>query len=305
VSSFSSGVTDLAQLVRTRMAVEAFAVRESEVKTLTTRLPKSRSWDDAGVVKMPGSVARAAEAFGLDTSVLQPLGGASGSSWDAGSRVLRIGRRARMDAELAAATAAAGLLPVPRVIGRSEVGGNSAVLLERLPGQPAADLARQRPQLAHAAGRACGGVYALLARVFPPAGVPPVHDAPSGLDGSDRACVLHLDLHPFNVLVGENAELTGVLDWANAAAGPPVLDRARSWAILTLDPAARARRDQPGWQALAGEWTEAAALRHMPAVARAWACRFMLTDLARRYPLSDLRHVSEALARAEADTAAG
>ncbi|MBV9094396.1 MAG: phosphotransferase [Streptosporangiaceae bacterium] len=254
---------------------------------------------------MPGTVAQAAAAFGLDISVLRPLGGASGSSWDAGSRVLRVGHRARMDTELAAATAAGGMLPVPRVLGRAEVDGTSAVLLERLPGQPAADLARQRPSLARAAGWACGGVYALLARVSRPAGVPPVRNAPSGLIGSDRACVLHLDLHPFNVLVGGNAELTGVLDWANAAAGPPVLDRARSWAILTLDPAVRARRDQPGWRALADAWAEAAALRDMPAMARAWACQFMLTDLARRYPRSDLRHVSEALARAEADTAAG
>ena len=257
------------------------------------------------MVEVPGTVAQAAAAFGLDTAVLRPLGGASDSSWDAGSRVLRVGRRARMDIELAALTAASGMLPVPRVIDRAEVGGNSAVLLERLPGQPAADLAHQRPQLARAAGWACGGVHALLARVPAHPGVPPARDAPPGLHGSDGACVLHLDLHPFNVLVSDHAELTGVLDWANAAAGPPVLDRARSWAILTLDPAARARRDQPGWQALADGWAEAAALHDTPAAARAWACRFMLTDLARRYPPSDLRHVNEALAQAEADPSTG
>lgn len=253
---------------------------------------------------MPGTVARAAEAFGLDAAALRPLGGASGSSWDAGSRVLRVGRCARVDTELAAAAAVAAMLPVPRVIGRVEVGGNSAVLLERLPGQPAADLARQRPHLAHAAGWACGGIYARLAQVAPPAGVAPARHPSAGLDSSGRACVLHLDLHPFNVLVGGNAELTGVLDWANAAAGPSVLDRARSWAILALDPAARARAGQPGWRLLADGWPEAAALRDLPAVARAWACRFMLTDLGRRYSLSDLRHVSEALAQAEAGTAA-
>lgn len=257
------------------------------------------------VADVPRTVVQAAAAFGLDTSALRPLGGASGSSWDAGSRVLRFGPRARMDMELAAATAAARVLPVPRVVSRAEVGGHSVFLLEKLPGQPAADLARQRPELARAAGRVCGAVHALLAGASLPAGLPPVHAAPSGLTGTDRACVLHLDLHPLNVLLSEKAELTGVLDWANAAAGPAILDRARSWAILTLDPAARARQHQPGWRALVNAWARAAALDDLPGVVRVWACRFMLTDLARRYSLSELRHVSEALAQAEADAAAG
>jgi aminoglycoside phosphotransferase (APT) family kinase protein len=91
-----------------------------------------------------------------------------------------------------------------------------------------------------------------------------VHNPPSGLTGSDRVCVLHLDLHPLNVLVSGVGELTGVLGWANAAAGPAVLDRARSWAILSLDPAARARRQQPGWRALTDGWAEAAGLRDIP-----------------------------------------
>jgi aminoglycoside phosphotransferase (APT) family kinase protein len=50
--------------------------------------------------------------------------------------------------------------------------------------------------------------------------------------------LLHLDLHPFNVLVDEQGDVSGVLDWANVAGGHPDLDRARSWSILTLDPAA-------------------------------------------------------------------
>lgn len=91
-----------------------------------------------------------------------------------------------------------------------------------------------------------------------------------------------------------------VLDWANAAAGDPLLDRARSWAILNLDPAARARQDLPGWQALTRGWAESAGLDTIPGWARAWACRFMLTDLAARYSPSDLTHVREALRHAGA-----
>lgn len=120
--------------------------------------------------------------------------------------------------------------------------------------------------------------------------------------GRSGARLLHLDLHPRNILVSDSAEVTGVLDWANAAVGDPVLDRARSRTILNLDPAARARRAEPGWQALTEGWTDSGALYTIPAAARAWACRFMLTDLARRYPPSDLAHVRCALCQAEAAT---
>jgi len=41
--------------------------------------------------------------------------------------------------------------------------------------------------------------------------------------------VVHLDLHLFNILTGTRGEVTGVLDWANAAAGDPDLDRAGTW----------------------------------------------------------------------------
>jgi hypothetical protein len=83
--------------------------------------------------------------FGLDASALQPLAGKSGSSGDAGSQVLRAGPRARMDSEVAAATAAAHVVPVPPRQWPVEVGDDIAVLLENcpasLPGQAAADLA--------------------------------------------------------------------------------------------------------------------------------------------------------------------
>jgi Phosphotransferase enzyme family len=194
-----------------------------------------------------------------------------------------------MDAELAAMAAAADVLPVPRVIDRADAGEDRSVLLERLPGLPAAVLALQRPELARTVGLACGAVHGLLAAVPAPAGL---RSAP-GASG-DGARLLHLDLHPLNLLVSDDGSLTGVLDWANAASGDPVLDRARSWSIMTLDPAAVARQARPGWLALAEGWAESGGLRDIPA-ARALACRFMLSDLAGRYSPGELRHVSEAL----------
>src|SRR5947207_2006794 len=109
------------------------------------------------------AVAQAAGAFGLDAGSLRALGGNSGSAWGAGNRVLRVGRPAVIDAELTASSAAAAVLPVPAVLDRAEVGDVSAVLLEMLPGRPAADFARDSPGRARGAGQACSAVHALLA----------------------------------------------------------------------------------------------------------------------------------------------
>jgi hypothetical protein len=68
---------------------------------------------------------------------------------------------------------------------------------------------------------------------------------------------------------------------------------------LSLDPIAQAHRAEPGWQALTEGWAEAGALHAIPAWAQAWACRFMLTDLAGRYSPGELAHVRHALHQAE------
>ena len=58
---------------------------------------------------------------------------------------------------------------------------------------------------------------------------------------------------------------------------------------------ARDAQALPGWAALAGGWAEAGRLDDLPAAARAWACRFMLADLASRYPPSGLAPIRAAL----------
>jgi hypothetical protein len=138
----------------------------------------------------PEMVNQAVTALRLDPNRLRRLGGASGATWDTGQWVLRVGQPAALDTELMAATAAAGVVPVPRVI-----------------------------------------------------------------------------------------------------------ERARTWATLTLDPAARARHASPGWRELMAGWMEAADLDEIPPAARAWACRYMLRDLSRRDSPAELEHVQEALAR--------
>lgn len=177
----------------------------------------------------------------------------------------------RVDGEVRAAAVASAVVPVPRVLGQIE----GAVLLERVAGRTAGELAVARPEQAAALGRACASVHERL------------RDAP----------VLHLDLHPYNVLVDDAGEVTGVIDWANAASGDPELDAARTWSILTLDPAALALRAEPGWTALTDAWLED--LPDISAAARAWACRFMLEDLAERHDPAALAHVREALRRTQ------
>jgi Ser/Thr protein kinase RdoA (MazF antagonist) len=247
------------------------------------------------VTELPSIVVQAADAFGLDRAGLRSLGGNAGSSWDAGTAVLRVGFAAVLDVELAAAGAAAAVLPVPTVIDRADFADRSALLLERLPGRPAGELAVTSPARARAAGLACGRVHDALAGVPAPAGLRAVPGAPTSVTPSPAtpspARLLHLDLHPLNVLVDDDGAVTGVLDWANTAAGDPVLDRARTWAILSLDPAARAAQTWPGWPAFTEGWYEAGRLDDLPAGARAWACRFMLADLASRYSPAELAHV--------------
>jgi aminoglycoside phosphotransferase (APT) family kinase protein len=99
--------------------------------------------------------------------------------------------------------------------------------------------------------------------------------------------------------VDADDEVSGVLDWANAAAGHPVLDRARTFSILTLDPGAVARRVDASWCALVEEWSRAGGLEDLPTAAIAWACRFMLDDLAERYRVDELAAVSAALGNVE------
>jgi aminoglycoside phosphotransferase (APT) family kinase protein len=245
---------------------------------------------------IPGAVARAAVGFGLDPERMRPLGGASGAAWSDGDVVLRVGER--VGDEVLAASAAADRLPVPRVLGRLELDGICAVLLERVPGRSAGELAMENPGRAAAVGRACGELHDALAEVACPPGL---RDAP-GANGSDRR-LLHLDLHPFNVVVDDDGEPTGVIDWANAAAGDPELDRARTWSVLTLDPAARELAGDPGWAALTDHWLEAGRMHDLSASARIWACKFMLEDLAERYTRTELAHVRDAMRLADTRSA--
>ena len=59
----------------------------------------------------------------------------------------------------------------------------------------------------------------------------PVDDLAAALEpGSARpTVVLHLDFHPFNIMLTADGPV--VFDWTNAALGPPAADVALAWVI--------------------------------------------------------------------------
>jgi hypothetical protein len=81
--------------------------------------------------------------------------------------------------------------------------------------------------------------------------------------------------------------------------GTPCWIGPRTFSVPTLDPGAVARRVDASWCALIEGWSVAGGLADLPAHAMAWACRFMLDDLADRYGADELAAVSDAVGDAE------
>jgi aminoglycoside phosphotransferase (APT) family kinase protein len=107
--------------------------------------------------------------------------------------------------------------PVPRVV---EVRPDSLVL-ERIEGRSLLAEVFRRPWSVRRVADVMADLHARLHRI----------PAPRGLEAAgpgDR--LLHLDLHPENVVVGPGGPV--VVDWANARAGEPALDVAMAWVIL-------------------------------------------------------------------------
>ena len=240
---------------------------------------------------LPGPVVRSAVAMGLPLDSISPLPGLTGRTWASGDHILRIGAPAGLHLELLGMAAASTVVPVPEVVDLAELSGPdeeglAAYLMTRLPGRPAADTRGLSEAAAHRVGARCGRLHSALASVEPPTELPDVgfHAAASTDDPAPQVGLLHLDLHPLNVLVDDQGEVSGVVDWANVARGPGVLDRARTWSILTLDPAALRLSDEPQFASLVSGWSTTACWSELPALARAWACEYLLQDLAPRHP---------------------
>lgn len=159
-------------------------------------------------------------------------------------------RQAFREAAVLALVEAAGL-PAPRVLGVSEVGGRWGLLMSRAPGPSLgeallADPARVPAGLALLVGLqrrvhavSGSGLESLVARLGAALERAPGLDAAAraglrhrlaALPDGDRLC--HGDFHPMNVMGPPEAPL--IVDWPDAACGPPAADLCRTWLLLRL-----------------------------------------------------------------------
>ena len=122
--------------------------------------------------------------------------------------------------------------PVPRVAEVSDDGTD--LVMERINGHSMADALTRQPWTFSRQARVLADLHLRLHDVPGPSWL---GAAPSG-DG-DR--LLHLDLHPLNVMVTRHGPV--VIDWSNARRGIPEVDVALTWVLLVggAIPAGRVR----------------------------------------------------------------
>ena len=110
--------------------------------------------------------------------------------------------------------------PVPEVF---EANGLDMVM-ERVQGPTLVDAAGKRPWTVPALGRTLADLHNRLHAIE----APPIVTKRLG----EGASLLHMDLHPLNVLMGPDGPV--VIDWLNVAVGDPGYDVAYAWMVLDV-----------------------------------------------------------------------
>ncbi|HUC06217.1 MAG TPA: phosphotransferase [Acidimicrobiales bacterium] len=111
--------------------------------------------------------------------------------------------------------------PVPAV---EEVSGDgTTMVMERIEGVSMVDAMAKRPWSLRRHGALLGDLHRRLHQIAAPEWLP---DAPVG--AGDR--LVHMDLHPLNVMVGPHGAT--VIDWTGASAGEPAVDVAVAWVLI-------------------------------------------------------------------------
>ena len=194
-------------------------------------------------------------------------------------------------------------IPIPRLEAVGDPFGMPVMLISWCPGKTIYDALWLAPERADQLGAAMGRIQATLHRTPVPDSLrSTLSDDWIGWGGvkngsfsnqlrsrdSNDQSVIHLDLHPQNVMV-EGDSISCVIDWTNAFIGDPRADIARTYSILTwvpIEPNVDAHRVQKirtefrrgwlrGYQEITGEVENFAPFL-------AWAARAMLNDLGRK-----------------------
>ncbi len=190
-----------------------------------------------------------------DATDLQPLRDGADTAmwqvrWNGRQYALRVFRPEQTQVyarELAAMQIAAqGGIPVPEVVRSGSWEDRPVLLLSWIVGETVSKQIQSRPQLVWRLGTVFGRMQAAIHNVSTPAGIDTnrwiewagdepelktrLYDLPSR-----KTVLLHLDYHPLNVMAS-GGQISGVLDWANAAAGDPRADFARTYTILRVEP---------------------------------------------------------------------
>jgi Phosphotransferase enzyme family len=111
--------------------------------------------------------------------------------------------------------------PVPAVEEISEDGTD--LVMERVDGLSMVAAISRRPWTVRRQGTLLAELHRRLHEIPAPDFLPP---APAGQGDQ----LLHLDLHPLNVILGPRGPV--VIDWSNAAGGDPAVDVGLAWVLM-------------------------------------------------------------------------
>ena len=136
-------------------------------------------------------------------------------------RRARTGRSLELEARVMAYLHGHGY-PVPAVEEVSEDGTD--LVMERVDGPSMVQAIESSPWTVRRQGRLLGDLHRRLHDLAAPDFLPP---APIG--AGER--LVHLDLHPLNVLIGRRGPV--VIDWTGASVGDPDVDVALAWALMS------------------------------------------------------------------------
>ncbi len=118
--------------------------------------------------------------------------------------------------------------PVPHI--EAVRADGTEIIMERIDGPLMVDAMARPPWKLGAHLRTLADLHDRLHRIPAPAWLPSMSDAETGDGTNGDWRVLHLDLHPLNVIMAANGPV--VVDWPNARGGDPMVDVALSYALI-------------------------------------------------------------------------